>query len=191
MGGRVRRSGCAGVVRGGPGAGERGPNGVGSGLKLVATIPYLQGTHMEHTTIGGRDYLFTATQASGPADLRAIDVTNPEKPKVVSQMKCGSFQGHIQIAADNKTLILGVDGETVDGNCVKLPDEGFVTVDISDPRHMKPVGFMSIPVARTRPRRIRRSRSSTTRRKDRRCPIAPPAVCSRSIRSRTRRSRSS
>ncbi len=117
---------------------------VADGLKLVATIPYLDGTHMEHATIRGRDYAFTATQDMEVADLRVIDVTNPERPAVVAKIPCGSFQGNIQISADRKTLILGVDGLTMDGTCVKQQDEGFVTVDISNPRKPKPVGFASI-----------------------------------------------
>lgn len=117
---------------------------VADGLKLVATIPYLDGTHMEHATIDGRDYAFAATQSRETADLRVIDVTRPDRPKVIAKIPCGSFQGNIQISPDKKTLVLGVDGGHMDGNCVKTQDEGFVTVDISNPKKPKPVGFQSI-----------------------------------------------
>ena len=118
--------------------------GVGEGLTLVAEVPYLDGTHIEHATIKGRDYLFAATQNTGIADLRIIDVTTPTRPRVVALMKCGSFQGNLQVSADRKTLILGVDREHQDGNCVRTPAEGFVTIDISDPTKPRPVGFASI-----------------------------------------------
>ncbi|HVE74035.1 MAG TPA: hypothetical protein VNA30_02955, partial [Mycobacteriales bacterium] len=79
-----------------------------SRLELVATVPYLQGTHIEHATIRGRDYVFAATQTqrnSIPADLRVIDVTQPARPKVVAQLACGRFQGNLQVSADRKTLL--------------------------------------------------------------------------------------
>jgi hypothetical protein len=118
---------------------------VGENLKLVAEIPYKDGSHMEHATIKGRDYLFAATTNVTMAELRVIDVTTPERPKVVAFIKCGSFQSNIQISADKKTLILGVDGTHTDGFCVPTLDEGFVTIDISNPRKPTPIGFMSIP----------------------------------------------
>lgn len=94
--------------------------------------------------INGRDYAFTATQSTDVADLRVIDVTEPERPKVVAKITCGSFQGNIQISADKRTLVLGVDRMTMDGTCVRSPDEGFVTIDISNPTKPKPIGFASI-----------------------------------------------
>ena len=123
---------------------EAGDQTAGTGLDLVATIPYLEGTHMEHATINGRDYAFTATQSTDVADLRVIDVTEPERPKVVAKITCGSFQGNIQISADKRTLVLGVDRMTMDGTCVRSPGEGFVTIDISNPTKPKPIGFASI-----------------------------------------------
>lgn len=127
------------------GAAPRADDATGHGLKLVASVPYLNGTHLVTTTIKGRDYIFAATQASGAADLRVIDVTSPTHPKVKAVLKCGSFQGNLQISADNKTLVVGVDGQAQDGFCIDGLNEGFATLDISDPSKPRPIGFASIP----------------------------------------------
>jgi len=124
-------------------AGQRA--GAGEGLELVATVPYMYGTHLVEATIKGREYMFAATQNTAGADLRVIDITRPAKPKLVAQIRCGHFQGHLQVSADRKTLILGVDGERAGGECLPMPAEGFVTIDISDPTDPQPVGFASIP----------------------------------------------
>ena len=121
------------------------PDGVGEGLELVATVPYADGTHLVEATIKGREYVFAATQNTAGADLRVINITNPAKPKVVAQIQCGHFQGHLQVSADRKTLILGVDGARAGGECLPMAAEGFVTIDISDPTDPRPVGFASIP----------------------------------------------
>ncbi|MEA2434719.1 MAG: hypothetical protein QOG54_2176 [Actinomycetota bacterium] len=125
-------------------ASPRRAAGVGHGLELVATVPYQDGTHLAHTTIKGREYFFAANQGAG-AQLRVIDVTNPPKPKLVAQINCGYFQGNLQVSSDRKTLILGVDGPTTDGSCIPGQDEGFATIDISNPLRPTPIGFASIP----------------------------------------------
>lgn len=103
-------------------------------LKLVAGIPYEEGAHNEHASIGGRDYVFTATQSPhAPAELRVIDVTDPEKPKLRVLMSCGRFQGNLQVSADRKILILGIDGDSAPSECSPSGGEGFVTIDISRP----------------------------------------------------------
>ena len=117
----------------------------GEGLKLVATVPYQDGTHLVEASIKGREYIFAATQSTSVADLRVIDITTPAKPKVVAEIDCGRFQGNLQIGANKKTLILGVDGPAFDGSCLPAEDEGFVTIDITDPRKPRPIGFASIP----------------------------------------------
>lgn len=120
--------------------------GVGQGLELVATVPYEDGTHLVEATIKGREYLFAASQvASGVAKLRVIDITKPPKPKLVAEIDCGHFQGNLQVSADNKTLILGMDGSSPGGLCSPQPNEGFATIDISNPARPRPIGFASIP----------------------------------------------
>lgn len=119
---------------------------VSDGLELVATIPYEDGTHLVEATIKGRDYMFAASQsASGVAKLRVIDITIPPKPRLVTEIDCGHFQGNLQVSADGKTLILGMDGSSVGGPCSPQPNEGFAMIDISDPTRPKPIGFASIP----------------------------------------------
>lgn len=119
---------------------------VGEGLELVATVPYLDGTHLVQATIKGRDYMFAASQSStAVARLRVIDITNPPRPKLVAEIDCGHFQGNLQVSADKKTLILGMDGSAAGGSCSPQPNEGFATIDISDPTEPRPVGFASIP----------------------------------------------
>ena len=119
---------------------------VASGLEVVASVPYLNGTHIEHATIEERDYLFAATQTqTGVAELRVIDVTTPETPEVVANLACGRFQGNLQISADQRTLILGVDGPALSPRCYSGSREGFVTIDITDPTLPTPVGFAAIP----------------------------------------------
>jgi hypothetical protein len=129
------------------GSGAPGRDAAGAtSLRVVAQVPYTGGSHLEHATIRGRDYLFAATQSRGaPADLRVIDVTRPTRPVVVAQLQCGAFQGHLQVSADTRTLVVGVDGPTEDPYCVRTRGEGFATIDISDPRRPRPVGFASIP----------------------------------------------
>lgn len=119
--------------------------GVGEGLELIATVPYQDGTHLVQTTIKGRDYIFAASQSTTVAKLRVIDVTTPPKPKLVAEIDCGHFQGNLQVSSDRKTLILGMDGRAGGGLCSPLPNEGFATIDISDPTDPRPIGFASIP----------------------------------------------
>ena len=124
----------------------REAEGVGEGLELLATVPYEDGTHLVEATIKGREYMFAASQSpSGVAQLRVIDITKPPKPKLVAEIDCGRFQGSLQVSADRKTLIVGMDGVSAGGQCSPLPDEGFATVDISDPTRPRPIGFASIP----------------------------------------------
>jgi hypothetical protein len=117
-----------------------------TGLQVVASVPYANGSHLEHATIDNRDYLFAATQTtSGVAQLRVIDVTTPEAPEVVATLACGKFQGNLQVSADGRTLILGVDGPAISPRCYSGSREGFVTIDITDPTHPTPIGFADIP----------------------------------------------
>jgi hypothetical protein len=111
----------------------------GTGVEPVASIEYTDGgTHLALRTIKGRDYVF-ASSISGP--LRVIDVTNPAKPKAVAELACHANQAHLQISHDGKTLIIGEDAAH-DGDVCGVPGPmGFYTVDISDPKRPKPIGF--------------------------------------------------
>jgi hypothetical protein len=125
---------------------DAGQADAGTGLELVATVPYPGGTHIVTATIKGRDYVLAASAAtSGPSDLRVIDVTTPEKPRVVASLPCSDYQGHLQLSYDKKTLILGVDRPAAGSPCMPAGEQGFVTIDIRNPRRPKPLGYASIP----------------------------------------------
>jgi hypothetical protein len=116
------------------------------GLESVARIPYTDGTHLAFTTAGGRDYAF-AVQAAFDAfgKLRSIDITDPENPKVVDTIECGFNQGYLDISFDDRTLLMGSDAAGVSGiECLGAGLPGFMTIDISDPTEMKPMGFAAI-----------------------------------------------
>lgn len=113
-------------------------------LQPVALVPYTNGTHLAFATIAGRDYAFAAEQGSAVGKLRAIDVTDPERPRVVDEIACGSAQGNVQLSPDNKTLVLGLDGGATGGEC-RPGTAGFALIDVRDPRRMRPVGFAANP----------------------------------------------
>ncbi|MFN2593665.1 MAG: LVIVD repeat-containing protein [Actinomycetota bacterium] len=121
--------------------------GKGEGLKLVANIPWDGGTDMEFRTINGRDYAFAGTEApvSKGGGMHVIDVTSPEHPKQVAWLKCSLVQNDIQISYDNKTLIMAADSPGGQDSCLALGKLGFMTVDISNPKNPKPIGFAVIP----------------------------------------------
>lgn len=130
-------------------AGQNAPlKGEGEGLKIVANIGYEGGTDMEFATIKGRDYAF-AGQAPGVGGaqegaLRVIDITKPEKPKVVGQLNCGLYQADIQISHDKKTLMMAADSAGGPQSCLAIGKLGFMTVDIRNPKKPKPIGFAEI-----------------------------------------------
>jgi hypothetical protein len=110
-------------------------------LESVALIPFENGSHQIFAHLDGRDYAFVATGVTDQnADLRVIDVTQPTKPKVVAKIPCGTYQGHLQLSADKKTLILGVDTQSL-GACMPAGEMGFATIDVSNPRKPRPIGF--------------------------------------------------
>ena len=116
--------------------------GVGAGMDPVAEIPYQSGTHLAVSRIDGRDYAFaSATGAAGA--IRVVDVTNPRRPKVVATLACSANQSHLQISHDRKTLVVGEDVKHSPDAC-GLGGLGFFTIDISNPRKARPVGFADI-----------------------------------------------
>ncbi|HVF51978.1 MAG TPA: hypothetical protein VNC78_00045 [Actinomycetota bacterium] len=114
--------------------------GLGEGLKLLATVPLESGTHMELATIKGRDYAFVSEIARGSGTFNVIDVTTPAKPKLVAEIPCGGNQGNVQISHDLKTAIVGIDEPSI-GGCLPPGMMGFVTIDISDPKRPRPLGY--------------------------------------------------
>ena len=120
-------------------------------MKRVAGLEYPGGTHLAFKSFKGRDYVF-AVQAPGwggsdTGAVRSVDITNPERPKVVDTVKCGFNQGYIDISADRKTLLLGSDSSEIVGpDCHTVEGMGFLTIDISNPRRMRALRFS--PVAR-------------------------------------------
>ncbi|HEY7873836.1 MAG TPA: hypothetical protein VIG64_01815, partial [Actinomycetota bacterium] len=119
---------------------------IGTGLELVASVPFPGGTHLVTATIKGRDYLFAASApSSGTGDLRVIDVTSPERPRVVATLPCSDYQGHLQLSHDKKTLILGVDRPAGESTCMPAGEQGFITINVRNPRRPKPLGYAAIP----------------------------------------------
>ena len=115
--------------------------GTGEGLKLVAEVPFEGGTHQVLATIKGRDYAFvTQMVTSGSGNLRVVDITAPSKPRVVATVPCGGNQGNVQLSHDQKTLVIGLDSPS-DGGCMPAGLMGFVTLDISNPRKPRPIGW--------------------------------------------------
>ncbi len=148
----VATTAVAGMILGslGSAAGARQDSaplkGEGKGLKLIANVPYASGSDMEFTTIKGRDYAFTGSFASveDGGGLHVIDITNPEKPKEVAWLKCPVYQNDIQISHDNKTVIMAADSAGGPESCLAVGKKGFMTVDISNPKKPKPIGFGEI-----------------------------------------------
>ena len=118
-------------------------SGTGEGLKLVAEIPFRDGTHMETATIRGRDYAFVS-EIAGTGKLRVIDISKPEKPRQVAEIPCNGYQGNLQLSHDKKTLLIGIDSPS-SGGCMPGGMMGFVTVDISDPTRPRAVGYAEEP----------------------------------------------
>lgn len=117
------------------------------GLTPVASIPYQSGTHLAFTTAKGRDYAF-AVQAPYSAPngyLRSIDITDPSHPFVADIIECGFNQGYLDISNDRRTLIMGSDATGYAGDeCLGAGHMGFMTIDISNPEKLRPVGFASV-----------------------------------------------
>ena len=127
-------------------AGKNSPlKGEGEGLEIVANIGYKGGTDMEFTTIKGRDYAFTASAPGvGGEDqggLYVIDITNPAKPKKAAFLGCGLNQGDVQISHNNKYVYLAADSAGGPQSCQAVGKEGFLIIDIRNPKKPKPISF--------------------------------------------------
>lgn len=113
------------------------------GMERVAEISYDGGTHLAITRIDGRDYAFASSTGAAGA-IRVIDITNPRRPKTVATVACTANQSHLQISYDRETLIVGEDVSHQPDACGS-GGLGFFTIDISNPRNPRPVGFADVP----------------------------------------------
>ena len=117
--------------------------GKGVGMKIVANIPWTGGSDMEFATIKGRDYAFAGSYApvKDGGGLHVIDITNPAKPKQVAWLKCSVYQADIQVSHDKKTVYMAADRAGSPESCQLLGKEGFLSIDIRNPKKPKAIGF--------------------------------------------------
>ncbi|MFN2526938.1 MAG: LVIVD repeat-containing protein [Actinomycetota bacterium] len=120
--------------------------GEGEGLELIANIPYDGGTDMELLTRNGRDYAITGSESMlGDGGMRVIDVTDPAEPKVVAFLRCVLRQNDVQISHDQKTVMLAQDATGRPDACLAFGKRGFMTVDITNIKKPRPIGFAENP----------------------------------------------
>lgn len=119
------------------------PEGTGEGLDPIAAVEYADGMHLVVTRSHGRDYVFASASSENGATngIRVFDVTKPATPKLVAHIPCTGNQAFMQISHDGKTLIVGEDVAHAGDVCMPAGQMGFYTVDISNPRKPKPLGF--------------------------------------------------
>ena len=120
-------------------------SGVGSGLEQVAEVSYSDGMHLAVTRIRGHDYLFTSTAEQASGGIRVFDIDKPGRPKLVASIPCSGSQAFLQISHDRKTLVVGEDANHPADVCFPAEQQGFFTIDISNPRKPKPAGFATDP----------------------------------------------
>jgi hypothetical protein len=123
--------------------------GEGKGMKIVANVATGSGTDMEMATIKGREYAFVAsrtvtTEGGLPGGLNVVDITNPEKPKLITKLPCNLNQGDIQLSHDLKTVIMAADSAGGPDSCLMVGKAGFMTIDISNPAKPKAIGVAEI-----------------------------------------------
>ena len=113
-----------------------------SGMESVADVGYDDGMHLIVTRVKGRDY---AISSSLPGPIRFFDVTDPTRPKLVSSVPCGGNQAFLQISHDGKTLVVAEGAPHGIDRCMPPEDMGFYTIDISDPRKPRWLGYATVP----------------------------------------------
>lgn len=119
--------------------------GTGKNLEAVGNTTYENGMHLAVTRIDGRDYVFSsASRLSADGGIRVFDVTNPARHKQVASIPCTGGQGFLQISHDNKTLVVGEGVPHGLDACMPPEMKGIYTIDISNPRKPKPLGYASI-----------------------------------------------
>jgi hypothetical protein len=121
--------------------------GVGRDLVPVAHVPFHDGTDLEFATVKGHDYALAGAEGDD-GGLRVIDITKPERPRLVAFLPCAVTQNDVQVRGT--LVLLGVDtaGRGRDTPCFSRlgldPAEGLLVVSIADPAHPRPVGFVPI-----------------------------------------------
>lgn len=125
-------------------AGGPSLQGEGEGLELIANVSYPGGSDMEFLSRKGRDYAITGSYGNTGA-MRVIDITKPPKPKVVATLPCNLTQNDVQISHDGKTVMLASDPAGGPQSCLGIGKRGFMTVDISNIKRPKPIGFAENP----------------------------------------------
>ncbi len=123
--------------------------GVGENLRPVAHLAYKGGTDIEFTTIKGRDYAIApAFKSAGGDGLRIIDITTPNRPKLVGFLPCATSQNDVQVRGD--LMIMGVDYDANDDECYKQvraePTEGLFVISLKNPAKPKAIGFVPVPL---------------------------------------------
>ncbi|HYP24687.1 MAG TPA: hypothetical protein VEV43_14040, partial [Actinomycetota bacterium] len=114
----------------------------GAGLEPVASVEYPDGMHLAVTRIKGRDYVFASASTVTPGGgIRVFDVTKPARPKIVATIPCSGGQGFLDVSHDRKTLIVGEGRAHPADPCMPGEAMGIYTVDISNPRKPKPLGY--------------------------------------------------
>lgn len=141
-------AGLIAAAVGGPASARQESNplkGEGRNMKIVANVAYPGGTDMEFATIKGHDYAFTgAAPGVGGAKtggLHVIDIDNPEKPKEVAFLNCALYQADIQISYDKKYVYMAADSAGGPDSCQAVGKEGFLIIDIKNPKKPKAIGF--------------------------------------------------
>ncbi|MDQ4125043.1 MAG: hypothetical protein M3134_05520 [Actinomycetota bacterium] len=123
-------------------AGPARPGSAAAGLEPVASVEYPDGMHLAVTRIKGRDYVFASASTVTPGGgIRVFDVTSPAKPKVVATIPCSGGQGFLDLSHDNKTLIVGEGRSHPPDPCMPEDAMGIYTIDVSNPRKPKPLGY--------------------------------------------------
>ena len=122
--------------------------GEGEGLKFVKNITTgtctggWKGTDHEVRKIKGRDYAFVNSYCplGEGGGIYVIDVTRPEKAKIITRIECVLSQGDVQVSADLKTLMVAHDSTGGPESCLGLGKVGFLTIDIKNPKKPKVIG---------------------------------------------------
>lgn len=141
-------AGLIAAAVGGPASARQQSNplkGEGRNMKIVANVAYTGGTDMEFATIKGHDYAFTGSAPGVGGEknggLHVINVDNPAKPKEVGFLGCGLYQADIQISYDKKYVYMAADSAGGPDSCQAVGKEGFLIIDVRNPKKPKSVGF--------------------------------------------------
>lgn len=138
-------------------------DGVGSeNLEHVANISYdarwwandNYGTDVEFARIRGKEYAFAGSYRNG---LHIIDISKPERPKIVAVHDCGMAQGDVQVfehpdgrwlvayAADDYASHTFPESDCFVDLGITETTYGTFLIDVSNPRKPETVSLVEIP----------------------------------------------